>query len=116
MLTLSDESLTDAADAYRKLLTANRLQIVSDQAQGTSTTLKFADGANELSGSITIDAFSQDDAFTETTIQLQSAPGFSGTPTPATPTPVATAPAATTPAGTAPAGAASPTATATKTP
>jgi hypothetical protein len=101
ILLLSKETLTDVGDAYRQILKAQGLTITSDQAQGTTTTLEFSTVDNQMVGSVAIDTFPNDDSYTEATLQVQAAPGYSlanrppstGTPAPATATPTASAPA-----------------------
>jgi len=105
VLLISKETLTDVADSYRDLLQGQQLNITSDQAQGTTTTLEFSSGDNQMIGSIAVDTFTQDDSYTQATIQLQAAPGYSSSPPPAgtstpgaataTPTATEAAPAAT---------------------
>ncbi len=90
---LSQDSLADVADAYRSILKSQNLNVTSDEAQGTSTTLEFSSADNQLIGSVAIDTFAEDDSYTEARLQVQAAPGFTaGRPAPA---PSATAPAAT---------------------
>lgn len=108
---LSQQTLTDVADAYRKVLKAQNLAITSDAAQGTGTTIEFSTPDNSMQASVEVDSFAQDDRYTQISITVQAEPGFSNATRPqATPTPLATATA------TATASAASPTATPTRTP
>ena len=107
---LSQDSLVDVVDAYRSMLKGQDLNVTSDEAQGTSTTLEFSSTDNQLIGSVAIDTFAEDDSYTEARLQVQAAPGFTAG-RPARPAPSATAPAATSTAT--PGAAASPTATGT---
>ncbi len=107
---LSQDSLVDVVDAYRSMLKGQDLNVTSDEAQGTSTTLEFSSTDNQLIGSVAIDTFAEDDSYTEARLQVQAAPGFTAG-RPARPAPSATAPAATSTAT--PGASASPTATGT---
>ncbi|RLT28455.1 MAG: hypothetical protein DWI48_00655 [Chloroflexi bacterium] len=69
-------SLGDTLKAYRATLTAQKLAITSDTAQGSATSLEFASADGSLSGTAAIDTFEQDDSFTAISLQLRSqAPG-----------------------------------------
>jgi hypothetical protein len=90
ILFLTRETLADVADGYREILRGQGLNITLDEAQGTATSIEFASADNQMIGSIAIDTFSEDDAYTEATVQVQVAPGFTpGAPSGATPTPPA---------------------------
>ena len=100
ILLLTRETLTDATDAYRAILQRQNLTITSDQAQGTATTIEFASANNQLIGSIAIDTFADDDSYTETTLRIQAAPGFSSNNQAPARTPTAAAGTATASPGT----------------
>lgn len=114
-MLVSEGTLTDVADAYRTVLRRQNLAITADEAQGTATSIEFSTPDNSLVGVIEIDSFTQDDRYTQASIQVQAEPGFSNATRPqSTPTPRATGTAAaSTPAST---GTAAATATATRTP
>lgn len=105
ILFLTRDTLADVADGYREILRGQGLNITLDEAQGTATNIEFSSTDNLMIGTISIDTFAEDDAYTEATVQVQAAPGFSpGTAPGPTPTVPAGSP-------TAPAGPATPTST-----
>ncbi len=81
ILFLTRDTLADVADGYREILRGQGLNITLDEAQGTATNIEFSSADNLMIGAISIDTFTEDDAYTEATVQVQAAPGFTpGTP------------------------------------
>lgn len=89
-LLLSTGTLSDVADAYRTILRRQNLTITADEAQGTATSFEFSSSDNLLAGTIEVDSFSQDDRYTQASIQVQAAPGYSSARQSAPVTPRAT--------------------------
>jgi hypothetical protein len=89
---LSHDAPASVTTAYRQVLAQQKMQITSDTAQGTGTTLEFASPDQTTTGSLTVDVFDQDNSYAVTSLQVRTtrgpqptspAPGATGTPPPA---------------------------------
>ncbi|MYI83579.1 MAG: hypothetical protein F4056_10000 [Chloroflexi bacterium] len=63
----------DIADLYRERIEAEGWEIIEDQAVGFSTILEFASEDRSLQGSASFDTFEENEAYTQITLQIQSA-------------------------------------------
>ena len=77
---LAHASLGDTLKAYRAALAAQKLNITSDTAQGSATSLEFTSADGSLAGTAAIDTFEQDDSFTAVSLQLRSQAAGARTP------------------------------------
>jgi hypothetical protein len=73
---LTTESTSVMATRVRDALSAGDWEIVSDEPLGFATVIQFADASGDLVGSVQIDLFAEDEAFTQVLLQIQS--GVSG--------------------------------------
>jgi hypothetical protein len=94
---LTQQGPGEVLRTYQQLFAQQQITVVSNDAQGGGTTLTFATSDGTLGGSIGVDLFSQDDALTSITLQVQAShggllPGAGGAiPGGATPVPTPTA-------------------------
>ena len=73
LTVLAAGSSFDIADLYRERIAAEGWEITEDQAVGFSTILEFASEDRSLQGSASFDTFEEDEAYTQITLQIQSA-------------------------------------------
>ncbi len=69
---LTRESAFEVADVYRDRLALEGWDLTDDQAIGFATVLQFASDDGAVQGSVSLDAFADDDQFTEIVVQLQT--------------------------------------------
>lgn len=72
MTILTSESGLEAAEDYRARLELAGWDLTDDQAIGFATVLQFASADGAVQGSVALDAFAEDETFTEIVVQLQS--------------------------------------------
>lgn len=69
---LTTESTSVMSSRLRDALAAGDWEIVSDEPLGFATVIQFADASGDLLGSVQIDLFADDEAFTQVLVQIQS--------------------------------------------
>ena len=72
---LTRESAFDVVDAYRASLATRGWDLTGDQAVGFETFLSFASTDGAVQGTIEVDAFADDEDYTEVVLQLQALSG-----------------------------------------
>ena len=72
---LTEESSFDVADSFRELLDSEGWDLTDDQAIGFATVLQFASDDGRVQGTARMDAFAEDDDYTEIVLQLQATTG-----------------------------------------
>ena len=108
VVLLTQQQPTEVIGAYRQALQAQSLRVTSDQAQGFATELEYESADGVLGGSITVDLFESDDAYTVVSLEVRlvrggapARPGLRPGAPPASPTATGTPSTGGTPSATA---------------